>query len=518
MHTPEMASAAAGTASAEPLPGEVEPFSRYVWIVGGVVFAVLMALSDRYGFFRDELYMLDCARHLSGSYVDQGVFAPLMAWVTLKLFGLSLPGLRLWPALSAFAAVVIGGLTAREFGGTRRAQLLTAVATGCMPVLLGADHLANTTSYMLLACAALALVAARIGRTGDTRWWLAGGAITGIGADDNHLVAIFAVVLTACALAISGARGLVLSRWFAGGVVIALVIFSPDVWWQATHGWATIAMTHALNSENGGPRNIVTWILGQLVIPGLATIWIWPAGLRFLWRSSGKPLWRALALAYGLLFVVYALTTGAQTYYAGGLYVALLAAGFVRWDEWLHARRLRLYRFLTGLTVTTALGAVTLLPVLPAADVGWTYKFSADNGETIGWPQLVRTVHGVWFSLPPVQRANAVIYASDYGEEGALNELGRGTGLPPAVGGQNTDWWWGPGNPRATTVVVIVPGGPGVTASEARLREYFGGVRLAATLSNPDGIRNIEWGGHVYVCTGPRRPWGQLWPRLRNYD
>ncbi|HUK73405.1 MAG TPA: hypothetical protein VLW50_32425 [Streptosporangiaceae bacterium] len=40
-----------------------------------------------------------------------------------------------------------GGLTAREFGGGRRAQLLAAIGTATMPVLLGAAHVANTTAY-----------------------------------------------------------------------------------------------------------------------------------------------------------------------------------------------------------------------------------------------------------------------------------------------------------------------------------------------------------------------------------
>jgi hypothetical protein len=51
-----------------------------------------------------------------------------------------------------------------------------------------------------------------------------------------------------------------------------------------------------------------------------------------------------------------------------------------------------------------------------------------------------------------------VIFTGDYGEAGAINELGRGTGLPAAVSGQNSEWWWGPGNPRATTVVAVMPG------------------------------------------------------------
>jgi len=94
------------------------PFSRWVIAVGGLLFAVLMALSGRYGFHHDELYFLDCGRHLQASYVDQPVFTPLLAWVTLKTFGVSLIGLRLWPALAAWGTVIVAGLTAREFGGT----------------------------------------------------------------------------------------------------------------------------------------------------------------------------------------------------------------------------------------------------------------------------------------------------------------------------------------------------------------------------------------------------------------
>src|ERR1035438_9973344 len=126
-----------GEGAAAPMP-VASPFDRRVIWVGGIVFAVLVALSARYGFDRDELYFLDGARHLQASYVDQPVLAPLLAWVSLKLFGVSLPGLRVWPALVAWATVVVGGLIAREFGGGKRAQLLAAIGTATMPVLLGA--------------------------------------------------------------------------------------------------------------------------------------------------------------------------------------------------------------------------------------------------------------------------------------------------------------------------------------------------------------------------------------------
>jgi len=238
------------------------PFDRRVIGVGGVVFVLLMTLSGRYGFHGDELYMLECARHLQASYVDQPVLAPLLAWVSLKLFGLSLTGLRVWPALAAGATVVAGGLTAREFGGGRRAQLLAAVGTATMPALLGGAHVANTSAYELAAWAGLALVVARIGRTGDCRWWLAGGLVAGLGVADDHSAAFFAIALVTGAL-LSGGRRMIFNRWFAAGAAIAVAFEVPDLWWQAQHQWATIAMTHALNHENGGLANIAAFVIGQ---------------------------------------------------------------------------------------------------------------------------------------------------------------------------------------------------------------------------------------------------------------
>ena len=86
------------------------------------------------------------------------------------------------------------------------------------------------------------------------------------------------------------------------------------------------------------------------------------------------------------------------------------------------------------------------------------------------------------------------------------------------MSGHNTYWWWGPGNPRATTVVAVMPGPADGGGDAAYLGQFFTSVRAVATLSNPYGLHNQEWHGHVYLCTGPRRPWGQMWPQLRSYS
>jgi 4-amino-4-deoxy-L-arabinose transferase-like glycosyltransferase len=474
--------------------------------IGAVLFAVLMALSGRYGFQRDELYILQCGQHLQASYVDQPVLAPLLARISYAAFGLSLPGLRWWPALAAVGTVLAGGLLAREFGGGRRPQIMASVAAATMPAVYVSAHVANTTAPMICAEAFLCLMAARIGRTGDTRWWMAAGAVAGIGAEDNHQVGLLAIALVIGSL-ICGVRP---DRWLLAGLAIALALMVPDIWWQATHGWATIPMTHALNERNGGPANIVIWIIGQIGVCGVWIVWA-PAGLRFLWRSE-RPMWRAMVWAYGILFVLFMVTTGKQTYYLTGMYPALVAGAMVSLDGLLAPSRAERRRLGAVIGVVVVVSAVIGLPLLPASDVAWTYKINSVSGETIGWPQLVATVRSAWVSLPVSERANAQILTGNYSEAAAINELGHG--LPTAVSGHNSYWWWGPGNPNARTLLVVVQGG----ADISDLTTACSGVRVMATIHSPYGMPNIENGGHVYLCTGLHESLGQLWPKLRHYN
>ena len=64
----------------------------------------------------------------------------------------------------------------------------------------------------------------------------------------------------------------------------------------------------------------------------------------------------------------------------------------------------------------------------------------------------------------------------------------------------------------------VMPGPADGGGDAAYLGQFFTSVRAVATLSNPYGLHNQEWHGHVYLCTGPRHPWGQMWPQLRQYS
>src|SRR5438270_14102463 len=76
-----------------------------------------LLIANRYGIFRDELYYLACSEHLDTGYVDLPPLIAFVAWIVRHVFGESLIGLRLLPAVAGAASVWLTGKLSRELGG-----------------------------------------------------------------------------------------------------------------------------------------------------------------------------------------------------------------------------------------------------------------------------------------------------------------------------------------------------------------------------------------------------------------
>ena len=138
-----------------------------------------------YGYFRDELYFLDMARHLDWGYVDSAPLIALYARVAL-LMGGSLAAVRILPALAGTALVALSILIARELGGGRYAQSLTGMAVLLAPGILVMDNLLTMNAFEPLFWMGSVFVLARILRTGDGRLWLWFGVLAGLGLENKH--------------------------------------------------------------------------------------------------------------------------------------------------------------------------------------------------------------------------------------------------------------------------------------------------------------------------------------------
>lgn len=486
----------------------------WAWLlsISGVLGAVLIATSRRYGYHRDELYFLAAGRRLAWGYVDQPPLTPLLARLADETAGGSLPVLRLPAALAAAATVLLVGLTARELGGGKLAQVVAVISAAVSAYVMIVGHMLSTTSIDLLVWTAVGYLVARILNGAPPRLWLVVGAVAGIGMLNKTLVALLGVALAA-GLAI-GARPQLRSRWLWAGAALALLIALPNLIWQARHGWPQLEMAAAIRDrEPFGGRLVLLPFQLIVVAPPLAPLWI--AGLVRLLRSPAQRPFRAIGWTY-LALVGIVLITGGQPYYPAGWYGPLLAAGAVGAEAWLAGARPRARRvrsvLLAGVLVLTAVVTVPLaLPLLPARQFGASPlgAINSDALETIGWPEFTRQVRAAWDALPPEQRRHAVVLTGNYGEAGALEHFAGGD--LPVVSGHNSYSDWDRPPPGTTTALVV-----GISPDQ--LHQLFATCTSAGRIDNHLGLANEEQGKTIWRCDSPADTWTALWPRIRHYN
>jgi hypothetical protein len=480
---------------------------------------VLHAVTNgQYGFHRDELATIDDARHLDWGYVAYPPLTPLLARAALVLFGPSLAGLRLLAAVAQAGAMVLAGLLARELGGGRWAQVVTAGAVGIAPISLLMGALFQYVSFDYLWWVVVAYLLARLLKSNDGRWWLGIGAAIGLGLLTKYTMA-FCVVGLVGGLLLTPARRLLAGRWPWAGAGAALLFVLPNLFWQAQHGFVSLEFLRAIHERDVRIGRTQGFLIEQLFVSASPfTISLWVAGLWWYLVSPVGRTFRPLGWLYLIAFGLFLAGQG-RSYYLAPAYPMLLAAGAVaaeRWLEMLTSGPAWLMRGLAAAALVLGLvvGGALMLPIAPVGSGLWnvTRGVHSEFAEQIGWPELVDMVAGIYGGLPAEERARTGILTGNYGEAGAVDLYGPALGLPAAISGVNSYWLRGYGEPPPETLIML-----GYRQSEAE--RFFERCELAGRVTNRWGVRNEETSDHpeLFVCRGARAAWPELWPELRRF-
>jgi 4-amino-4-deoxy-L-arabinose transferase-like glycosyltransferase len=487
--------------------------SRVAWSlvlpVAAAELLLLVAAANRYGYHRDELYFRVAARHPAWGYDDQPALTPLLGRFSEWMFGADPRGLRIVSAVAIALVVVFVALIARELGAGHAGQAVAALATAASGAAMAVGHLLSTTTFDVLLWVTLVYLVARILGGGDERQWLLVGLVAGIGLENKHLVLLLLLAL-ACGCLLARRWDLARSPWLWVGTALAFALWLPNLLWQARHGWPQLELAAKIAEEEAAGNRVELLPLQLLLIgPLLAPLWL--GGLWWLLRRAEARLYRPLGYAY-LVLLAIALVTGAKSYYTMGLLLALVGAGGVVAESWLRDQRGRKLALGVTIALSAAVAALITLPLVPVGDVHATPipDINEDAIETIGWPTFAATVGRVWNGLPQSERSTAVVYASNYGEAGAIARYGRVYGIPRAYSGHNAFWRFGRPPDGARPIIVV-----GYHHPET-LRGDFRGCVLSARIDNGVAIDNEEQGAPIWTCARTAEAWSRLWPRLHS--
>jgi 4-amino-4-deoxy-L-arabinose transferase-like glycosyltransferase len=487
-------------------------------LIAAGVCALHIATDGRYGFHRDELQTLDDARHLDWGYVVYPPVTPLIARLELILFGTSLIGFRVFSAMAVSLVALLVGLITKELGGSRAVQVLAAVAAAISPVSLIQGAVFQYVAFDYLCGAALFYFLVRLLKSGDPRWWIAIGAALGLGMETRYTMGFLALGLAA-GVVFTWERRALRGKWLWLGAAISILIFLPNLIWQARHDFISLTFLQYLHRRDAAEGRYAGFFREQLyVCVNLVTAPLALSGLWLLLRRPEGRRYRLIGVMIVATFVLFAIA-GARSYYAASLYLPLLAAGSVMLGIWLARLRPVWSRLIFGLQwgLMVIGGVAFALIALPVGAIGspiWrvTSKVYDQFREEVGWPDLAQSVANIYFSLPPQERANAGILAGNYGEAGALNLYGPALGLPHTMSLTNSFWYRGY-DPRQPQTVIVV----GFTLAQAN--RAFASCEVAGKNTNAFGVPNEESVDHpdIYLCRDLRLSWQEFWARARRY-
>ncbi len=468
----------------------------------GATVVVLLLVASRYGFHRDELYFMVNADHPAWGYVDHGPLTPMTGRLSQTVFGDTVFGIRVLPALVAGAIVAVGAGICVELGGDRTATLLTAWTTATTATVLALGHMLTTPALDVLAWTVALWVLCRIVRTGDRRWFVALGAVIGLGLL-NKFTILFAVASFGGALLVLPERRLLKSGWVPAGAAVALLVAAPHVWWQATHGWPVLELGSGIADEATENR-ILTMPFQVLFIGPAVGIAVGIAWWRQLLGRALEP-WRFIAVGFAVLLALVLATAG-KPYYAAGALPTLIAVAAAQFVDWFRAHRI------LAVTLIAANGLITallVLPILPVSSLGGS-PITAVNPEPlemIGWPEFVDQIEEAAGSIDDGAGRDVVILTANYGEAGAIEQYGRE--LPAPYSGHNS--YADVRRPAGTAGPVLVVGYRDPTT-------FLDACRPLTPIVMPHEIDSEEQGAPLWHCERPSRAWDDLWDDLRHID
>jgi len=317
------------------------------WLANATLLAVLaLALvilrcwvAAHTDFETDEAYYWMWSRWLAPSYYDHPPMVAYLIRFGTLLFGDSLIGIRSMAILAMIAAAVLLYILAVVLFDDRRIGLIAAVWFSLTPHTAFFSVVMYPDTPAILFWVSTCVAAALIWRTGRGEWWYLLGLSAGLLLLSKY-TAVFLLFGIAAWLVIAKDMRFWLGRrepYLAA--LIAVILFSPVLWWNAEHGWMSFIKQFGRafeTSTDAGLGNLgiflgtqaafVSPLIFAFVIAGLAV-----ATWRGVLRQQANWLLLALCAAPMLLyFAVHALSAEVLAQWPSAVYpTAILACGGV---------------------------------------------------------------------------------------------------------------------------------------------------------------------------------------------
>ena len=471
--------------------------------------------NQNYGFQRDELLHLAIGEHLDWGYFEFPPFIAFVGKISHFLFGYSLSGTRIFSTLAGLGILFLCGLIAKELGGKTKAIMLAGVL-----VLSFIPFYRNHTLFQPVAfdqffwTLGFYLILKYI-NTKNTKFLLYFGLAAGLGLLNKYTFLVFGFGIVVGLLFFEKGK-LFANKWLYFSGIAALIMVLPNIIWQINHHFPMLLHLQKLKESQLDEIGPFDFALAQLEHP--FTLIVSLIGLTAYFFDADLKKYKTFGVATLVIFVVMWLAQS-KAYYFFSIYPILFAAGAVKIEKLLQNKPNWNY----------AVAAILFLPVVyfipmatPVLSIEKYISYldlkpekdgriilTDDYADMFGWEEQVKLVDSVYQTLPAEDKTHCTLWASNYGEAGALAILGEKYHLPKPISTNGSFWLWGSGNKNAKIWITI-------GLQKEVVEKVFNEVKLVKIIRHKYAIdeeNNIP----LYICNSPKIDIPEVWKTLETH-
>jgi dolichol-phosphate mannosyltransferase len=281
--------------------------------------------------YPEEAYYWNFAQHLDIGYLDH---PPLVAWLialSTKVLGQTEFGVRFFALVCSLITSCFAYRLTNLWHG-RRAAAVAALLVQILPYFWMTGWIMTPDAPLTACWAGILYFLAQVFFSRIGRRWVGAGVCLGVG-----LLAKYSMALPAGAALLFMVLDRPARAWFRqwapfAAAALAILIFSPVVYWNATHHWASFVFQSTRRLQEGH-------YFGLPALLGSVLLLLTPVGLvlaaRIWWRTDAldEPEAKRRRLFLGIftavplaVFVLFSLTHRVKLNWTGPIWLALVPA------------------------------------------------------------------------------------------------------------------------------------------------------------------------------------------------
>ena len=271
---------------------------------------------------RDEMLYMAEGTHLAWGFMEVPPLLSLLAWTT-HFFGNSMFWLKFWPSLFGALTMTLSGKLALSLGG-RSFSIFMVFLSFIFSGFLRMQFLFQPNFLELFFWTSIVYCLIRFIQTKQIKWFYILGICCGLGMQSKYSV-LFYIVSLILGLLLTNQRNIFRNKHFYFAVLIAVLIFLPNIIWQYKQHFPVAFHMNKLQETQLQYISPTSFLIDQLIM-NFPVVFIWLSGLFALLFVSSLKDFRFVGFAYLIVISLFLLLHG-KNYYAMGAYPVLLAFG-----------------------------------------------------------------------------------------------------------------------------------------------------------------------------------------------